>query len=219
MNTATARAGRPNAAAARPPAPREGCLHALPAAAGLALVAALALSALQGCVPALVVAGVGAGAMVVNDRRSTGAQVDDESIELKINTAAGSSYGNEIHLNVTSYNATVLLTGEVPSKAVLDDIVKVAKGTDRVKKVDSYLVIGPNAEMSTRTNDSYITSKVKARFVESDKFSATHVKVVTERGVVYLMGIVSRAEGDAAAQVAATTSGVGKVVKIFEYTT
>ena len=188
-------------------------------AAGLALVAALALSALQGCVPALVVAGVGAGAMVVNARRSTGAQVDDESIELKINTAAGSSYGNEIHLNVTSYNATVLLTGEVPSKAVLDDIVKVAKGTDRVKKVDSYLVIGPNAEMSTRTNDSYITSKVKARFVESDKFSATHVKVVTERGVVYLMGIVSRAEGDAAAQVAATTSGVGKVVKIFEYTT
>jgi osmotically-inducible protein OsmY len=156
--------------------------------------------------------------MVVNDRRSTGAQVDDQSIELKILTAAGSSYGNDIHLNVTSYNATVLLTGEVPSKAVQEDIIKVATKTDRVKKVDSYLVIGPNADLSSRTNDSYVTSKVKARFVESDKFSTTHVKVVTERGVVYLMGIVSREEGDAAAQVAATTAGVGRVVKIFEYT-
>ena len=187
-------------------------------AAGLALVTALALSVLQGCVPAIIAAGVGASAMVATDRRSTGAQADDPSIELKINTAAGSSYGNDIHVNVLSFNATVLLTGEVPSKAILDDIVKVAQTTDRVKKVDSYLVIGPNAEMSTRTNDSYVTSKVKARFVESEKFSATHVKVVTERGVVYLMGIVSRAEGADAAQIAATTTGVGKVVKIFEYT-
>ena len=187
-------------------------------AAGLALVTALALSVLQGCVPAIIAAGVGASAMVATDRRSTGAQADDPSIELKINTAAGSSYGNDIHVNVLSFNATVLLTGEVPSKAILDDIVKVAQTTDRVKKVDSYLVIGPNAEMSTRTNDSYVTSKVKARFVESEKFSATHVKVVTERGVVYLMGIVSRAEGVDAAQIAATTTGVGKVVKIFEYT-
>ena len=187
-------------------------------AAGLALVTALALSVLQGCVPVIIAAGVGAGTMVATDRRSTGAQADDPSIELKINTAAGSSYGNDIHVNVLSFNATVLLTGEVPSKAILDDIVKVAQTTDRVKKVDSYLVIGPNAEMSTRTNDSYVTSKVKARFVESEKFSATHVKVVTERGVVYLMGIVSRAEGADAAQIAATTTGVGKVVKIFEYT-
>jgi len=187
-------------------------------AAGLALVIALALSVLQGCVPAIIAAGVGASAMVATDRRSTGAQADDPSIELKINTAARSSYGYEIHVDVMSFNATVLLTGEVPSKAVLDDIVNVAQTTDRVKKVDSYLVIGPNAEMSTRTSDSYVTSKVKARFVESDKFSATHVKVVTEGGVVYLMGIVSRAEGADAAQIAATTTGVGKVVKIFEYT-
>jgi len=185
---------------------------------GVALAAALVLSGLQGCVPAMIAAGVGASALVATDRRSTGAQVDDESIELKINTAANSSYGNDIHLNVTSYNATVLLSGEVPNKTVEADILKVARTTERVKKVDNYLVIGPNSEMSTRTNDTYITSKVKARFVESEKFSATQVKVVTERGVVYLMGIVSRQEGDAAAQIAATTSGVGKVVKLFEYT-
>ena len=218
MKFSSARACGHRRGGALRPAPPGGRLHTLRTAAGLALVAALALPMLPGCAPVIVAAGVGASAMVVNDRRSTGAQVDDQSIELKVATAAGSSYGNDIHVNATSYNAVVLLTGEVPNKTVEDDIIKVAKTTDRVKKVDSYLVIGPNADLSSRTNDSYITSKVKARFVESDKFSATHVKVVTERGVVYLMGIVSREEGDAAAQVAATTSGVGKVVKIFEYT-
>jgi osmotically-inducible protein OsmY len=186
--------------------------------AGFVLCAALAVSGLPGCAPAIVVAGVGASALVVTDRRSTGAQLDDQSIELKILTSAGSSYGNEIHLNVTSYNGIVLLTGEVPSTTVQEDIIKVANGTDRVKKVDSYLVVGPLADLSSRSNDTYITSKVKARFVESDKFSPTHVKVVTEHGVVYLMGIVSRAEGDAAAQSAATTAGVARVVKVFEYT-
>jgi len=185
---------------------------------GAALLAATAMQALTGCAPVVIAAGVGATAMVANDRRSTGAQVDDESIELKINTAAGSRWGNDIHLNVTSYNATVLLTGEVASTAVRDDIVNVAKTTDRVKSVENFLVIGPLTDFSARTNDSYITSKVKARFVESDKFSATHVKVVTERSVVYLMGIVSRDEGAAAAQVAATTAGVARVVKVFEYT-
>jgi len=218
MRLRTAHARRPCAGAARPPARRRGRPDALRIATGLALAAALALPALQGCAPVVVAAGIGASAMVVNDRRSTGAQVDDQSIELKILTSAGSSYGNDIHLNVTSFNGTVLLTGEVPSATVGDDIVKVAKGTDRVKRVDSYLVVGPIADTSSRANDSYITSKVKARFVESDKFSATHVKVVTENAVVYLMGIVTREEGDAAAQVAATTAGVGKVVKVFEYT-
>ncbi len=187
-------------------------------AALAALLAAALLPAITGCAPIVVAAGVGATAMVASDRRSTGAQVDDESIELKINTAAGSSYGDSIHLNVTSYNATVLLTGEVPSTAIRDDVVKVAKTTDRVKAVDDYLVIGPGADLSGRTNDSYITSKVKARFVESDRLSTLNVKVVTERSTVYLMGLVSRDEGAAAGQIAATTSGVARVVKLFEYT-
>lgn len=195
-------------------------MPALPAwpTLGAALVAAAFVPAITGCLPMVVAAGVGATAVVATDRRSTGAQVDDESIELKIATAAGSSYGNSIHLNATSYNGTVLLTGEVPSTAIRDDIVKVAKTTNRVKAVENHLVIGPLAEMSGRTNDSYITSKVKARFVESDKLSALNVKVVTERSIVYLMGIVTRDEGAAAAQIAATTSGVARVVKLFEYT-
>jgi osmotically-inducible protein OsmY len=185
---------------------------------GAALMAAALLPVVTGCAPVVIAAGVGATAVVANDRRSTGAQVDDESIELKINTSVTSSYGNSIHVNVTSYNATVLLTGEVASTAIKDDIVKVAKTTDRVKGVENYLVIGPLAEISGRTNDSYITSKVKARFVESDKLSTLNVKVVTERSTVYLMGIVTRDEGNAAAQIAATTSGVARVVKVFEYT-
>jgi osmotically-inducible protein OsmY len=183
-----------------------------------ALLAAALLPGITGCVPVIVAAGVGATAVVATDRRTTGAQVDDESIELKINTAITSSYGQSIHVNVTSYNATVLLTGEVPSTAVKDDVEKVAKTTPRVRRIDSYLVIGPNSEMSGRTNDSYITSKVKARFVESDKLSTLSIKVVTERDTVYLMGIVTRDEGTAAGQIAATTSGVARVVKVFEYT-
>ena len=192
---------------------------ALPLAAlGAALLAVALVPAVTGCVPMVVAAGVGATAVVANDRRSTGAQVDDESIEIKVTTSAGSSYGNSIHLNATSYNGTVLLTGEVSSTEIKDDIVKVAETTERVKAVENYLVIGPLAEMSGRSNDSYITSKVKARFVESDKLSTLNVKVVTERSTVYLMGIVSRDEGAASAQIAATTSGVARVVKVFEYT-
>ena len=95
---------------------------------------------------------------------------------------------------------------------------KVAKTTDRVKGVESYLVIGPLADMSGRTNDSYVTSKVKARMLENDMVKALYIKVVTERSVVYLMGIVSRQEGDDAAGIAASTSDVARVVKVFEYT-
>jgi osmotically-inducible protein OsmY len=118
---------------------------------------------------------------------------------------------------VTSYNGVVLLTGEVPHVAIQTEIIDMARGTDRVKSVQNELLIGPLSDLSTRTNDTYITSMVKARFVESNKFSATQVKVVTERAAVYLMGIVTHNEGDAAAQIAATTAGVAKVVKVFEY--
>ena len=195
-------------------------LRALPPSAliGALLCGAASLPAITGCAPVVIAAGVGATAMVATNRRSAGAQVDDESIELKINTAVTSRYGESVHVNVTSYNATVLLTGEVPDKAALDDIVKVAKTTERVRAVENFLVVGRNSDLSGRTNDSYITSKVKARFVESDKISTNDFKVVTERSVVYLMGIVTRSEGDTAAQIAATTSGVAKVVKVFEYT-
>ncbi len=181
------------------------------------LLALTCLPALQGCAPVIVAAGVGAGALVATDRRTTGAQVDDETIEVKLATSISNRWGDKVHVNVTSYNGVVLLTGEVPHVAIQTEIVDMARATDRVKSVQNELLIGPLSDLSTRTNDTYITSMVKARFVESNKFPATQVKVVTERATVYLMGIVTHNEGDTAAQIAATTSGVTKVVKVFEY--
>lgn len=180
--------------------------------AGVALLAVL-----TGCVPALIVVGAGGTALVATDRRTTGTQVDDEGIELKIVNQANAQYGDRIHLNVTSYNGIVLLTGEVPDEAAKANIANLAKNTVKVRIVQNELVIAPNAELGPRTNDSYITSKVKARFVEAARFPPNAVKVVTERGVVYLMGIVFRTEGDTAGEIAATTSGVVRVVKVFEY--
>ena len=180
-------------------------------------VALAAAFMLQGCAP-IVVAGAAAGtALVVADRRSAGAQVDDETIETRIASSANGQWGDHIHLNATSYNGLVLLTGEAPDRATYDAILAVVKATPKVRSVQDEMVIAPNTPMSSRTNDTYITSKVKTRFIEENKFAANHVKVVTERQVVYLMGIVTRKEGDDAAQIAAGTSDVVRVVKVFEY--
>jgi osmotically-inducible protein OsmY len=181
----------------------------------VALCAAIPL--LEGCAPAVVAVGVGYGAVVAGDQRSTGAQLDDQTIEIKITSAAGGKWGNEVHLNVTSYNGVVLLTGEAPSTIVQDEITKIARSTDRVRSVQNEMVIGPVTDLSARTNDTYITSKVKTRLLEDEKLKALYVKVVTERSVVYLMGIMTREEGNQAAQVAATTAGVARVVKVFEF--
>jgi len=173
--------------------------------------------AITGCVPAVIAVGAGSAALVATDRRTTGTQVDDEGVEIKIGNQVNAQFGDRVHVNATSYNGVVLLTGEVPDQGVSASIGNIAKNTEKVRVVQNELVVGPNTDMSARTNDSYITSKVKSRFVEASKFPPNAVKVVTERGVVYLMGIVSRSEGDAAGETAATTSGVVRVVKVFEY--
>ena len=182
-------------------------------------VLALALAMLAGCVPMLVVGAAGSAAMVVTDRRSAGAQLDDETIEIKVSTQANSEYGNRIHLNVTSYNGIVLLTGEAPDQGVSASVGNIAKNTEKVRGVNNELVIGLLADFSSRSNDTYITSKVKSRMIEANRFPPNAVKVVTERGVVYLMGIVSKEEGAAAGEIAATTAGVARVVKFFQYPT
>jgi len=172
---------------------------------------------LSGCVPLVIAGAAGGAALVVADRRSVGAQTDDEAIELKMANNIGAGYGDRVHVNVTSYNGIVLLTGEVPTPELKRSIEDIAKSTAKVRTVHDELAVGPVSSIGSRTNDSYITSKVKARFVEANKFASNHVKVVTERQVVYLMGLVRHAEADAAAQIAATTSGVVRVVKLFEY--
>ncbi len=185
-------------------------------ATGAAALAAL-LPALQGCAPAAIAVGAAQVAVIAGDPRTTGTQLDDQTIEFKVTTEAGSRYANDVHLNVTSYNGTVLLTGEAPSTVIQDEITNLAKAQDKVRIVHNEMVIGPVTDLGARTNDTFITSKVKTRLLEDDKFKAIYVKVVTERSVVYLMGIVPRSLGDAAAQTAATTEGVARVVKIFEY--
>jgi osmotically-inducible protein OsmY len=173
--------------------------------------------ALQGCVPALVVGAGAAGALSFEDRRSTGVQVDDEGIELRINNRISERYGDKVHVNVTSFNRGVLLTGEVPDDKAKQDIEKIAASATNVRVVTNELVIGAPTSFSARANDSALTGKVKARFVDAGKFSAVHVKVVTEAAVVYLMGLVTEAEANHAAEIARTTGGVRKVVKVFDY--
>jgi osmotically-inducible protein OsmY len=187
-------------------------------AAAVALATAASATLLTGCVPLVVGGAVAGTALVATDRRSVGAQADDEAIELKISNAINSQYGESVHAISTSYNGIVLLSGEVPTQEIWSSIGNLARNTVKVRSVYNELAVGPNADMSVRSNDTYITSKVKTRFLEATKeFSATHVKVVTQRGIVYLMGIVTRPEGDAAARIASTTTGVVRVVKLFEY--
>lgn len=181
------------------------------------LVALLSAAVLAGCIPVMVAGAAGGAVMVATDRRTTGTQVDDESIELRIATEVGNLYGDRAHVNATSYNGVVLLTGEVPDQGAWASVGNLAKSQPKVRLVQNELVVAPPSTLSQRSNDAYVTSKVKARFVEANKFPPNAVKVVTERSVVYLMGIVSRAEGEAAGEIAATTEGVAKVVKVFEY--
>ena len=183
----------------------------------IALLSAAAALALEGCVPVVVGAAVGGTAMVATDRRTTGTQVDDEFIEDKVSYNINERFKGDFHVNVTSYNGIVLLTGEVPAEAARADVAAVVLATPKVRAVQNELAIGLVTDLGSRSNDSLITSKVKTRFVEANKFQINHVKVVTERGVVYLLGLVRHGEGDAAAEIASTTAGVQRVVKVFEY--
>ncbi|MBL8482793.1 MAG: BON domain-containing protein [Rhodocyclaceae bacterium] len=180
-------------------------------AAALALVPPL----LAGCFP-VVATGVGAGALMMADRRSSGAYIDDESIEWKAQDRIKARFGDRVHINATSYNRTVLLTGEVPDQAAHDEAGRIANEVSGVKGIVNDLRIGVVSTLSERSNDAYLTSKVKARFLDAQRFPVHVVKVVTEAGVCYLLGIVDQREADAATELARTTGGVAKVVRVFE---
>ena len=182
--------------------------------AGLAVLAA-AVPLLQGCFP-LAVTGVSAAALMATDRRTSGTYVEDESIEWKV-LARLREDSRGAYVNATSYNRRVLLTGEAPSEEMKKDIEKRIRGIDNLKDVVNELQVAGASSMASRGNDSLVTSNVKARMVNNGVFSPTHVKVLTEAGTVYLMGLVTQAEGDKAVEIARNTSGVGKVVKVFEY--
>lgn len=182
----------------------------------LAVLLLAAATALSGCA-AVVVGGAAAGVAVASDRRLTDVIGTDERIEIQSGQALSKRFGDSAHINVTSFNRQVLLSGEVPNaeaKAEAEAIV--AKQPD-VRTVYNELVVGPNSTLPNRSNDAYITSEVKARMTAAGKFNPLHVKVVTEANTVFLMGLVTRQEGQDASEIARTGNGVRRVVRIFEY--
>lgn len=181
---------------------------------GLLIVAALPL--LGGCVVAALGGATAGGLLVSEDRRTIGTMTEDQGIELRTSSRLDDKLRSS-HINVTSYNRLALLSGEVPNAGARDEAERIARGVDNVRGVFNELQVSGNSSLTVRSNDSYLTSKVKARFLDGQKFSPLHVKVVTENSVVFLMGLVRRAEADAATEVARTTGGVQKVVRLFEY--
>ena len=180
------------------------------------LVLAAALGALQGCFP-VIATGVGAGALMVADRRTSGAYIEDEGIEDKAVAQIHSQHKGTVHVNVISYNRHVLLTGEVPNVEAKTGIEKIVAAVPNVKIINNELVISGLSGLASRSSDTVITGDVKLRFLNNKEFQANHIKVITENGVVYLMGLVYRREAAAATEIASTTKGVQRVVKVFEY--
>ena len=184
-------------------------------------LSALALATLTlqlgGCFVPVVVGAVGAGAYSATDRRTIGAQTDDKVIASRAASRIEDALSDRSHINVNSFNRKVLLTGEVPDQASKDKAEQIAKAVDSVASVVNDLEIGGMTPATGRNNDSYLTGKVKAELVNRKDLFANAYKVVTEKSVVYLMGRVTREEGDAAAEAARGVSGVQKVVKVFDY--
>jgi osmotically-inducible protein OsmY len=184
------------------------------------LVAALvAVSLLGACAPLLIGGAVAGSAMVATDRRSTGTQVDDSTNEVKSLVAVDATIGDRGHVNSTSYNRMLLLTGEVPTEADKAAIEKAVTQIGTVRSTVNDLAVMPNSSLSTRSNDSITTGKVKAQIFDAKDLSTNSIKVVTERGNVYLMGLVTETEAQRAVELTRSIGGVQKVVRVFQVIT
>ena len=182
------------------------------------LLLLLALIVLQGCATA-VITGAATGASIAHDRRTTGSVIDDQGIEFK---AASAIYRNKAiydqsHVNVTSYNGTVLITGEALTEQLKQQIYELVRVIPKVRTIHNELIIAAPSALPSRSSDAWITSKVKAKITADENLDPFFVKVVTEHGIVYLMGIVTQSEAQRAVHIASTSAGVQRVVKIFEY--
>jgi osmotically-inducible protein OsmY len=162
-------------------------------------------------------AGGAAAYSSLEDRRTTGTQIDDESIEVRASNRISDRFGSRVHVNVTSYNRIALVTGEVPDERARDEIEKIVRAVPNVREVTNDLQVAGISSYASRANDTYLTSKVRGRLFDTKRVSPVHLKVVTEAGVVYLMGVVTEPEADEAVDIARNTGGVRKVVKVFEY--
>lgn len=181
-----------------------------------ALAVVLAAGTLAGCAPLLIGGAAVGTALMVTDRRTSGAQIDDEAIELRAGARLREALGDRAHINVTSYNRQVLLTGEVPNDAARQQAEQIASRVENVRGIVNELAAMPPTSLGQRSNDTLITGKVRASFVDASDLQANAFRVVTERGVVYLMGRVTQREADRATQIARGINDVQKVVRVFE---
>jgi len=179
--------------------------------------AALSTLLLQGCIEAAIIGGASVAVATAEDRRTSATQLEDRGIQLRAANRIDDRYGDRAHVDVTVFNRYVLLTGEVPDEATRQQAQALAAGVPNVRGVTNELQIAGLSSTTSRSNDALITSAVKTRLVDAEKVNPFYVKVVTEASVVYLMGIVTEQEAADAVETARTTSGVRKVVKVFEY--
>lgn len=180
------------------------------------LLAGAALGAtLSACAP-IMMGGAVMGSLVATDRRTSGAQLEDESIELRAASRIRDNLGERVHINVNSYNRRVLLTGEVPNAQDKQLVEQIVTRVDNVQLVVNELAVLGNATLTQRSSDTLVTGRVKAGLVDAKDLYANAFKVVTERGITYLMGRVTQREADRATEIARSSSGVQKVVRVFE---
>ena len=183
-----------------------------------ALAAGALASTLSACFP-LVAGGIASGALLAADRRTSGAQLEDEGIELRIASRLRSAFGERAHVNVTSYNRQVLMTGEVGSAQDKTAVEQLAAKVENVQSVVNELGVMDGSSLGQRSSDTLVTGRVKAAMIDARDLQFNAFKVVTERGTVYLMGRVTQREADRATEVARATPDVLKVVRVFEILT
>jgi len=185
----------------------------------LILLVLLSTVLLQSCATA-VVTGAATGASVAADHRTAGTVIDDQGTEFK---ASNAIYNNkniydQSHINVTSYNGLVLISGETPTESLKQQVGDIVKALPKVRRIFNELIIAAPSALPSRSSDTWITSKIKTKLTAEKGVNPLNIKVVTEHGIVYLMGIINHAEADKAVNVVAQSAGVQRVVKLFEYT-
>ena len=183
-----------------------------------ALIVLIPLILLQGCATAIIT-GAATGVTLVHDRRTTGAVIDDQGVEFK---AALAIFNNkdiyeQSHINVTSYNGIILITGETLTEQLKQQVYDLVRVIPKVRTIHNELIIAAPSSLPSRSSDAWITSKVKAKITSDRQIDPFYIKVVTEHGIVYLMGIVKQSESDRAVSITSNSAGVQRVVKIFEY--
>ena len=182
----------------------------------LSCCAAVLVSALSACVPLVIGGAAAGGSLVATDRRTSGAQLEDEGIELRGTSRLRSNLGERGHINLTSYNRQVLLTGEVPTAQDKQLVEQIVSRVENVTTVVNELAVAGNSSLTQRSADTLVTGRIKAQLIDAPDLFSNAFKVVSERGTTYLMGRVTQREADRATNVVRGTSGVQKVVRIFE---